>query len=49
MTTFADKILSEPCDHNWKYISSNWMGANVKCIYCDECDYIANEVRMTDC
>lgn len=49
MTTFADKILSEPCDHEWQLISSNWMGSNYECIYCQAQDYEKNEVGTMNC
>lgn len=47
--TFADKILNEPCDHEWELESSNWVGRNYKCIYCEEENYKKNEVTMMDC
>lgn len=49
MTTFADKILSEPCDHEWYVEHQNWAGTGLICIYCDEKDYRKNEVKLMDC
>lgn len=49
MTTFADKILSEPCEHEWYVQHSNWCGTGYYCIYCNKTKYIKNEPRMTNC
>ncbi len=49
MTTFADKILNELCDHEWRLVSTNWMGRSYECIYCQAQDYQKNEVRSINC
>ena len=48
MTTFADKILNETCDHEFEVEYQNWVGTNYKCIYCKEEIYKKNELVMMD-
>lgn len=47
--TFVDKILNEPCNHEWYTEHNNWVGIGYICMYCNERKYIKNKVRTMNC